>query len=80
VLSVAIEESLRICDARIGFQGLAVSLLGSKAIAVMAWVCHVAGSLLVTLTMEMHMSACVDLDVGMPAAAWGLVALANPRS
>jgi hypothetical protein len=59
---------------------LAVSLFGSTAIAVKAWVCHVAGSMLGILTLEMDMTACVDLDVGMPAAAWGLVAMANPRS
>jgi hypothetical protein len=41
----------------------------------MAWVCHVAGSLLVNLTLEAHMTACVHLDVGMPAAAWGLVGI-----
>lgn len=58
---------------------MAVSLFGLKAIAVMAWVCHVVGSGLVTLTLEVHMSAYVDIDVGMPAAAWGLVAMANLR-
>ena len=58
---------------------MAVNLFVSKSIAVMAWVCLAAGSIVGNATMEVHMSAYVCVDVVMPAAAWGLVAKANPR-
>jgi len=55
------------------FSSLAVNLVDWTLTPVMAWICHVAVSMVATLTMEVHMELHVYLSVVLPAVAWDRV-------
>jgi hypothetical protein len=63
---------------RQGIPSLADNLSDWMLTFVMAWICHAAVPLLVTLTMELHMELHVEMAVVTPAVAWDLVGVANP--